>query len=129
MVSFIRNNDGSDNHQPYIYLNGTDLRYWTDGADRITASSAVTSNTWHHIAVSRSGSDHKMFVDGTQVGSTWTNAFDYTQGRPTIAQYNKTLTTLYNNAWLQGYIQDLRITKGYARYTANFTPPTAEFQL
>ena len=32
-----------------------------------------------------------------------------------------------SSEYLTGYIDDLRITKGYARYTATFTPPTAAF--
>lgn len=127
----IKYNSSGGRNVPYFYTSGTTLYYWTDGTNRITGTSALTLNTWHHVAVTRSGNDHKMFVDGTQVGSTWNNAADYVQGRPSWGNYYNTEDNLYTGASNQfsGYIQDLRITKGYARYTANFTAPTAEFDL
>lgn len=84
--------------------------------------SAVGSNAWKHVAVTRSGTTVRFFVNGTQVGSgtissnlTAPNTVALTIGQAELANY------------LNGYIDDLRITKGYARYTANFTPPTAAF--
>lgn len=112
---------------PHVYTQGTDLRYYVLGADRIIGSSALTVNTWHHIAATRSGNDHKLFVDGTQVGSTWTNAQTYVQGRPVLGDYHSSLGSLTGGTnLLHGYAQDFRITKGLARYTGNFTPPAAE---
>lgn len=127
---FIKYNSSGGRNVPYLYTTGTDLLYWTDGSVRITGSSAMTLNTWQHVAVTRSGNDHKLFVDGTQVGSTWNNAADYVQGRPSWGNYYSTEDTLYvGTNMFSGYMQDLRVTKGYARYTANFTAPTAEFEL
>lgn len=125
----IKYNSAGGRNVPYFYTSNTTLYYWTDGSNRITGSSALTLNTWHHIALTRSGNDHKLFVDGTQAGSTWTNAANYVQGRPTWGNYYSSLNTLFNggNNMFSGYLQSLRITKGLARYTANFTPPTSQF--
>jgi len=65
-----------------------------------------------------------MFLDGTQVGSTYTDSTVYVNGtsRPVIGAEGFNSPP---NDSINGYIDDLRITKGYARYTANFTPPTS----
>jgi hypothetical protein len=106
---------------PTIYTASGLIKYFVSANDRITGST-LAATTWHHIAVSRSGTSTKMFINGTQAGSTYTDTNDYIQNPVAIGT---TLVTLSNN--LNGYIDDLRITKGVARYTANFTPPTAPF--
>ena len=78
------------------------------------------ANTWYHIAYSRSGTSLRAFVDGTQVGTTATNSNAYNSVTAVIVGGSTTADRLMN-----GYIDDLRITKGYARYTSNFTPPSA----
>jgi hypothetical protein len=109
---------------PLIYLNsdGT-IRLWVDSADRIT-SSVLSSSTWYHVAVSRSGTSTRLFINGTQSGSTYTDSTSYlnASGRPWIG-----INAFNTTQGLNGYIDDLRITKGIARYTSNFTAPTAAF--
>jgi len=88
----------------------------------------VTLNSWHHIALSYDQSTFRLFVDGTLVGSTTFNtqtSNDSTQStlKVGVFEYNGTLL----GGFMNGYIDDLRITKGVARYTQNFTPPTAPF--
>jgi hypothetical protein len=114
--------------QPTIYINSSGtLFYYTNVANRITGSS-LSTNTWYHIAVARSGTSTKMFVNGTQVGSTYTDSTNYVNPalRPIIGADGFNSGSPGGNA-TNGYIDDLRITKGYARYTANFTAPTAAF--
>jgi hypothetical protein len=112
-----------DTRRPTISLKGDTVVYFTNAADRIT-SGTVSADTWYHLAVSRSGSSTRMFINGTQAGTTYTDTTNYNNspGRPLIAGDGNTGTALFN-----GYIQDLRVTYGIARYTANFTPPTAAF--
>jgi hypothetical protein len=109
---------------PAIYCNGAVLTYYINSADRITGPS-LSTNTWYHIAVCRVASQTKMFVNGTQVGSTYadTNAYLNSTARPVIGTSGFAVT----NDMFFGYIDDLRISKGVARYPYNFTPPTAEF--
>ena len=113
--------------QPTIYANNVgNLFYFANNANQIQAgASAVTTATWYHIAVARSGTSTKMFLNGTQVGSTYSDSTNYTNtsGRPIIGVDGNSGNTNY----LNGYIQDIRITKGVARYASNFTPPTAPF--
>ena len=80
-------------------------------------------DTWYHIAVTRQGTQLKCFVDGNQAGSTITNSTNLISTEPlNIGRgYGGGVAT-------NSYIQDVRITKGLARYTSNFTPPTAEFE-
>jgi Concanavalin A-like lectin/glucanases superfamily len=113
----------TDGLYPMIYANGTSLRYYVNAVDRIT-SGTLSTNVWYHVAVARSGTSTKMFIDGTQAGSTYTDSTVYINAtnRPLIAQNGTNL-----GAALNGYIDDLRVTTGVARYTANFTPPTTKF--
>lgn len=79
-----------------------------------------TINTWYHIALSRSGSSTRLFIDGV-AGTT------YSTIRPYAASYRLYIgkDSASDSYPFTGYMDDFRITKGVARYTANFTPPTA----
>jgi len=77
-------------------------------------------STWHHVAVSRSGSNTRLFIDGVQQ-AIYTSAYTI----PSTATYALVGGEAGASYPFNGYIDDLRITKGVGRYTANFTPPTA----
>jgi len=110
---------------PHLYiLSGGSIRYYTNSADRIVGSNLVVS-TWYFVTIARSGTSTKMFIDGVQVGSTYTDNNNYGTSNPFIIADYGSPTTGTNQ--LNGYIDELRITKGVARYTANFTPPNAPF--
>lgn len=97
---------------------------WYDGSVH-NASTGITPQTglWYHIAVARdSGGTSRLFVDGT-IRASWTDVTNYTLGStPRIG--HSSYSALRD---LTGYIDEVRITKGVARYTANFTPPDAPF--
>jgi hypothetical protein len=107
---------------PTLYFSSGTIRYYTNTGDRITGPSLSTS-TWYHIALCRVASQTKLFINGTQVGSTYadTNSYLCGAGRPFIGGDSRTATGNLN-----GYIDDFRISKGIGRYPYNFTPPTAE---
>ena len=102
------------------YNTGTGLQTGVTGSSATgTYAVTLTSGTWNHIAVSRASGSSKCFVNGTQVGSTVSDTTNYAQNGAFIG-------ALYNgDQALNGYIDDLRLTKGYARYTSNFTAPTS----
>jgi hypothetical protein len=83
---------------------------------------STTAATWQHVALVRNGSTFKGYINGV-AGFTVTSS-------SAIASFNG-FSIASNGAsgdYLTGYIDDLRITR-YARYTADFTPPTAAFPL
>jgi hypothetical protein len=83
-----------------------------------SASYSITPNTWYHTAVVRNSGTTKLYVNGTEVISV-ADTNNYTGTYMVIGGY-------YDTSYLHnGYIDDLRITRGYARYTSNFTPPTS----
>ena len=117
---------GVQTTQPAIYMSGAGvLFYYTNGTNVITGAT-LTSGQWYHIAVSRSGTSTKMFLNGVQTGSTYTDSTVYTNtaGRPIIGVDGFSPPS---NP-LNGYVDDMRVTKGVARYTTNFTPPTSQLQ-
>jgi len=91
-------------------------------AAQISDIALPSLNTWTHLAVTRSGTNLKAFVNGVISGTPITNS---TQNYDTIKYIGRNPAGEYFN----GYIDDLRITKGVARYTANFTPPTTSYLL
>jgi hypothetical protein len=107
---------------PTIYFNTSGAPiYYTNGSARITGSD-LSTGTWHHIAVSRSGTSTRMFVNGTQVGSTYTDSNNYVTTLLSIG------IVPYNTAFgaLNGWMDEIRVSNS-ARYTSNFTPSTTPF--
>jgi hypothetical protein len=98
---------------------------WLANSTFLSGTSTLTNNTWYHFAACRSGSTLKLFVDGVEEYSG-TDTTDYTSSASFNAGDRQDLDP-FGQYPLDGYIDDLRITKGVARYTANFTPPTAAF--
>lgn len=109
-----------------VYFNpsGNAVAY-INASNAITSASTYSTNIWYHIALVRSGSVNTLYVNGTSVGTYnfGTSLTDNWLTVGTVNDYRDTSSTFK----MSGYIDDLRITKGYARYTANFTPPTAAF--
>ena len=93
---------------------------YTNGAYNDAASATWSPNTWYHFAMVRSSGVAKLYVDGTEVISV-TDTNNYTGTNIVIGGY-------YSTGYLfDGYIDEFRVTKGVARYTSNFTAPTAAF--
>ena len=113
----------SNNGMDFAYLSGT-LRIGrvNQAWDSTFSSFTPTAAVWYHIAFTRNSGTARVFVNGTQVGSNSTNNNSYA---PTGGMTIGTSNTGDRN--FNGYLDDLRITKGYARYTSNFTPPTIPF--
>ncbi len=109
-----------------LYTQGDgSVRFYAGGAsivDMTSVSSEVTTNTWYHLAVTRSGNNWKLFKNGTQIASSGaTGAMPDYASLLYIGAYNPPAY------FFDGSIDELRISKGIARWTANFTPPTCEY--
>jgi hypothetical protein len=99
--------------------------FWSKKYAAASTESSVlvdTPLTWQHYAFVRNGSSLILYVNGTSVISA-TPTVVSTNGRFIIGN-NK---AGYTNSEWPGVIDEIRHTKGVARYTANFTPPTAPF--
>jgi hypothetical protein len=88
----------------------------------VDIATSVSAETWYHIAVTRSAGTVRGFAEGVlaasaAVANDFTESANLVIGRASGSSFNS----------FRGYIDDLRITKGVARYTANFTPPTGPF--
>jgi len=89
----------------------------------IVSTSTLTVSAWNHIAVSRVSSTTRLFINGVLQASTLADTTNYAQKGVRIGG------DYAGNAayWVNGYIDELRITKGLGRYTTTFTAPTAAF--
>ncbi len=100
----------------------TIILYTRDGNSSWTLGSSLVVNTWYHIAIVRSGSTITGYLNGTSIGTR-------TDGN----ELNVDQDALYigNNSGgsssFDGWIDEFRISKGVARWTSNFTPPTSAY--
>jgi hypothetical protein len=103
------------------YGNTGTLIYRVNGSTVITGGT-ISLNTWTHVALARSSGTTKMFINGTQSGSSYsdTNNYGATSACRLGADDDGTA-----NAFMTGYMSNARVVKGTAVYTADFTPPTA----
>ena len=94
---------------------------------QITGNVTITANTWNMVAVARSGTSTKLFWNGTQVGSTFTDTQNYSDSGGNVRIGATTYDAVPAGLTAATYIDEIRVSKGIARYTANFTPPTSPF--
>jgi len=95
---------------------------WNNGVNILSTGTVLSLSQWQHIAVARSGSTIRIFVDGTQVASS---AISYTFASSTEFTVGSSAND-NASARLNANFDDIRLTKT-ARYTSAFTPPTAAF--
>jgi hypothetical protein len=123
--------NSSAGYQYFAFID-TGVLYWmwnhdiaVSGPISISTSNLPAIQQWHHYAASYDGTNTRLFINGTQIGSNNSNIYIAPSAANTVrvgaGPIDASLVSL------NGYIDDLRITKGIARYTANFTPPAAPF--
>lgn len=88
------------------------------------AGGTLSNNVWHHIAYVRDNNTVRAYLDGVLVVTA-------TDSRTYAASTSATIGAADTSGTqpFLGYMQDFRVTKGIARYTANFTPPTSAFNI
>lgn len=114
----------------FVLNSATTLRWGRNWAawDLTTSGVTFATNTWYHVAVARSGTTLKIFVNGVERASaTNSTAYNITNASLAVGARQFTTNALSAGYFFNGYIDDLRITKGVARYTANFTPTTTGY--
>lgn len=97
------------------------LRYWNGVTNAVYSAATIPESQWSHIALVVNDGKITIYVNG--VGS----APVAIAGTPQDAQTLPLLVGATNSRYVNGYIDEMRITKGVARYTENFTPPTKPF--
>ena len=101
-----------------VAINTSGGMYVYSGGFHISGTNGdVTTQTWHHWALTRSSGDMKLFLNGTQQGSTNSTARDYT------ANLFRVGASGTGGEVFKGYQRDVRVVKGTALYTSNFTKP------
>lgn len=96
--------------------------YWYNNGNVVMHGTELTIGAWAHVAAVRASGSLSLFVDGVKSASSYSESTNFSAsgtarvGKPTSA---------FNDFF--GYIDDVRISKGVARYTASFSPPAEAF--
>lgn len=98
------------------------LGYFIGGSG---AGATISQNTWYHYAISRNSGSSQFYLNGTAVGAPVSDTIASVDNLTIGADIaTRTANTSFK---FNGYLDDLRITKGVGRYTGAFTPPTAAY--
>jgi hypothetical protein len=129
-MAFVAQADDAGNGAWVVFHNhaqqGLKFEYSTNGTAYITktATWAPVINTFYHVAVLRVGTDLKFHVAGTQIGSTHTMT-ESIHNPVRILEVGMRAGALGH----KGFLDEIRISKGIARWTGNFTPPTEAYSV
>lgn len=108
----------------YVYSGNLLMYLSSNGSSWDIASAvsmgAVPGENWVHYALVRNGSNFYTYRNGTQVSTFSSSASVYTPaGNLNIGKFDA--------YYISGYLDEIRISKGIARWTRNFTPPTRQY--
>ena len=116
LVSF--NASGRLDH--YVTASSSVINYY------YTGSSFVTTDTWYHMAFVRSGNDFFIFKDGVAASLTAGTAQTSATNYPNISSVFR-IGKQSGSFFLDGWVDEFRVSKGIARWTENFTPPSEAY--
>jgi len=112
--------DNFGNAQVAIYRNSSNILNYYIAGDRISSTTALVAGAWYHVALVRSSGTSKLYINGVQEGSNYSDTTNFSGG----STYPRIGSSYLNTVGVNGYVSDLRIVKGTAVYTSAFTPPT-----
>ena len=120
---------GSNGAQIALFYSGSSnaVLFAQGGSVRITGTTDVgKDHAWHHIVLARQSGSTKLFVNGIQEGSTYSDSTSYENpaNRPFIGGSSGS-THLAAGTYMKGYISNVRVCIGHAVYFSNFTPPSS----
>jgi len=110
---------GGENYIQSDTSGGTSFSWGGWGGTNLSAGTGFALNTWYHLALCRSGSTIRSFRNGTQIASGTTSATIPTTGGFVYIGSQNSAQWFFN-----GNMSNIRVVKGTALYTSNFTPPT-----
>ena len=120
MIFAVHNADSTAAAGKFYFRSTNKFTYWSENAARITSSTTYTESKWYHVALVNNSGTQTIYVDGTSQGtSTYGNGF----GSDTFVVHIGR-NAANNTQSMNGYISNIRVTKGTALYTSTFTPPT-----
>jgi hypothetical protein len=119
-IIFLSGSTGGNNF--YFHIDGNQISVGTSAAFISNQATSFSTATWYHVAACRYSGTLRLFVNGVQIGSSVSDSTNWiSAGSARIGANEAGTQTVF------GYINDHRVTKGLARYTTNFTPPTTAF--
>lgn len=101
------------------------FQVWAGGAlTTVTGTTPIIATGWNHVAAVRTGNVLKLFLNGVQEGGdvAFASAIQDSANAYAVGGLGEVATLLWN-----GFIDEFRLSVGVARWTANFTPPTAPY--
>jgi hypothetical protein len=109
-----------------IYRDNADskIKIWNNGGVILASTTTVSTGAWYHVAVTRYNGTIRLFINGTAQGAPTLDSTNYANpaGRPWIGAQSDSAGSYWN-----GWIDEVRVVKGFARWTSDFTPPSAPY--
>jgi hypothetical protein len=98
------------------------LGVWSEGAFQLQSATAISANAWTHVALVRASGVCSFYINGVKDvnAATWTE--NLTKSYVSLGR-----DTASSSQYFYGYMDEVRVSKGVARWTSNFTPPTAPY--
>lgn len=110
-------NPANKSYQLEVRPNGTLGLWLSNGAVYTVSTDVIALNTWTHVAVVKNGSNWRLFIAGIQQFSITNSTTLFSDSMVQVGRDNTT------TRYFKGYLNDLRLTRGIAKYSGNFTPP------
>lgn len=106
------------------------VRVSTNGSNSVAignfgAANSIVNNQWQHLALTREGSTWRCWLEGNQLGPDIVNGTTLFSGSSRLELFAEN----GDAGPIEGYLDNIRITNGVARYDAPFTPPDAPYSL
>jgi hypothetical protein len=128
--SFFQQRVDDSNRVYFIWVKPENrLYFWIRSGGTIIAQYRYplypVANRWYHIAIIRNGTTCKIAVDGVMTGTIEATAIGSRASPDLPAAFS--IGYENGNGYFNGWIDEFRVSKGVARWTSNFTPPTEEY--